>query len=148
MTNKASDEFKPITYGRREDGDFLQTLIDWSRINTIDDICDFKDDEGNQYKRGIPKNKEELLALKELVLHDYQIIDIPDEISSLVNLEVLDIGNNPIIALPDEVFYLPKLNKLYLYGINPSLLSDSQNEKVAELRKNGCFVQIGDDIGM
>jgi len=55
-------------------------LLSTGRKITLLMIRDFKDDEDN--KRGIPKNKEELLTLKEL-LYDYQIIDILDKISSL-----------------------------------------------------------------
>ena len=57
-------------------------LID--NLNWFENICKWADDNNiknlDRYKRGIPRNKEKLFALKELDLSEFDITYLPKEI--------------------------------------------------------------------
>jgi len=67
-------------------------------------------------------------GLKKLMIQNNQIKELPAEIGSLPNLEVLNLANNQLTSLPSEIKNLKKLKKLNIKGnnISPDQISEIQ----------------------
>lgn len=101
--------------------------------------------EFNSFKN-FPHEAYCLNNLKYLNLSHNYITELPIEIGNMTNLISLELKNNNLMALPSSIIKLKKLKKLNL-KMNPNLLlSSNQKEYIAELIKNGCKVQVDDNI--
>ena len=106
-----------ITYTSREDGDLLQTMLDWADNNnlpelTLQESC-IGDDEPPMWK-GFPKDKKTLMELNHLILLEHNLMDIPNEIRCLTNLKEIYLIENDLFDIPDEILDLPNLKHLDL----------------------------------
>lgn len=74
----------------------------------------------------IPEWIGELTDLKRIDMYNDGLIQLPDSICSLANLEYLDLhGNKELVCLPDNIGNLTKLDKLYISGTAITALPDS-----------------------
>lgn len=98
-------------------------LID--NLNWFENICKWADDNNiknlDRYKRGIPRNKEKLFALKELDLSEFDITYLPKEIGYLTNLVTLDLSFRRLELIPFEIGNLINLENLSLGTNNDNL---------------------------
>jgi len=120
-------------------------------------------------QNGIPKSvvpRDEILLkdLKELTLSSYQLLSLPDNIGSLINLEDLwagynfletipttfenlkklkrlSLSNNKLTFLPEEITNLKELELLAL-DKNPLTLTEKQKKWLKSLKGNGCTISI------
>jgi len=102
------------------DNSWIQKLWDWADKNKIDNLYE---DYENYYDRGLPRDKEKLLLLKELNLSNYNLKNIPKELFYLENLEYLDLSNNQITNIPDLFIKFKNLQHLDLSNNNISIVS-------------------------
>jgi len=70
----------------------------------------------------LPRNKNELLSLRELNLHSKNIKYIPSEIKLLQNLERFYVSDNNLVSLPKEIGSLKNLQILWIQGNNIKVL--------------------------
>jgi Leucine-rich repeat (LRR) protein len=90
------------------DDHWVQKLFDWADEFSIDDLH-WEGDSETGFWRGLPRDKEKLTHIDELILSDYNLTYIPKEIARLANLEFLDCSRNKIAVLPSEVGMLINL---------------------------------------
>ncbi len=131
------------SYETRDDGDLLQTMLDWGEINNLPEIMiePCMQEEGEFiYYTGFPRDKKTLMELDHLILYSNEILDIPSEIKCLTNLKELYFMDNYLEQVPDEIFELPNLKHLDLsenYGLK---FTEKQLKKIDELLAKGCEI--------
>jgi len=116
--------------------DFLDNSWIQADKNKIDNLYE---DYENYYDRGLPRDKEKLLLLKELNLSNYNLKNIPKELFYLENLEYLDLSNNQITNIPDLFIKFKNLQHLDLSNNNISIVSkfiDQIKIKYFEIKNN------------
>ena len=88
----------------------------------------------------LEKALKDPLAVKELTLKKSKLTDIPTEIATFKNLEVLDLSKNKITDVPDFIAELPKLHTLILSKNKisrfPTNLAQSPKLHVLNLDRN------------
>lgn len=110
----------------RKKNDWIERLFVWADKNKIPNyewINDNDFDEGGYYN-GIPRDKDKLLNLKILRLHDLNIIKLPSELFCLIQLEELKISNSNLQLLSNDIKNLINLKNLSLTNNNLSILPE------------------------
>ena len=108
------------------DDDWMQRLWDWADANDI-------------YNYPLARDREELLATTELILCNYNLIELPKEIGNLTNLTRLFLLEYLLIELPKEIWNLTNLTEL---GLTFTSLTELSKEignltKLTELNLSG-----------
>lgn len=110
-----------------------EVIEEWMRV-----LWEWAD--ANDIPRGkLPRDREKLLALKEIEFFNMGLEKLPDEFCNLEQLTSLGLWDNWFKALPERIINLKNLDKLNLRG-NPLTLTARQENWINELRKNGCIV--------
>lgn len=110
----------------RKKNDWIERLFVWADKNKIPNyewINDNDFDEGGYYN-GIPRDKDKLLNLKILRLHDLNIVKLPSELFCLIQLEELKISNSNLQLLSNDIKNLINLKNLSLTHNNLSILPE------------------------
>jgi len=136
-----------ISYESREDGDLLQTLLDWADNNdlpalTLHESC--IGDGGPPIWQGFPKDKKTLIEIDHLILLEHNLLEIPSEIKCLTNLKEIYLLDNKLLNVPDEIFELPNLEHLDLSENEDMIITDTQRKRINELVKQGCEILLDD----
>ena len=89
----------------------------------------------------LPESIGQLTKLRRLVVSKNQIDRLPDSIGQLINLECLDISDNPLTTLPESIIQLKKLEFITIAeDITTNKLVDLSAEVTDFLRglRHGC----------
>ncbi|MDR2790889.1 MAG: leucine-rich repeat domain-containing protein [Campylobacteraceae bacterium] len=139
---------------------FFERLLAWAESEGIDDLTY---DTRFKCERGIPRDKQKLLLLRDvnisrsniaelpkelfflglimsLNVRDNRLQILPREISNLKNLNFLDASHNAISELPSELCYLPHLRVIRM-GSNkltfiPNDIGSLENLEFLDLNNN------------
>ncbi len=101
-----------------ENEDWMQRLWDWADENNVPDYAWLEDEEYDEggYWRGLPRDRETLLNLKELILDEIKLIKLPEEIGNLHNLTTLFLRECQLVEVVKEIGNLYNLKTLSLWG--------------------------------
>ena len=119
---KKSKSLMAITNNILSNDDWMQRLWDWADENQIPDL--YEEHKTSKIKRGLARNKEELLNSTYLWLTDNKLTKFTNEIDKLTNLSYLFLDNNKFHNLPKEICNLVNLSGLYLAGNEIEKLPD------------------------
>ena len=86
---------------------WVMELIEWANTYEIDDVL-------NVCSEDVESNKKALLALEKLNLSKKGISQLPDAISKLTNLKVLDMSYSSLDVFPEKIFDLTWLESINL----------------------------------
>lgn len=143
--------------------DWIKSLWAWADENDIGDLEWVEDYVNGECWKGLARDKEKLLTLKEITLSSYRLEDIsneifnlksltylnlefnqlqklPKEIGKLINLTNLNLHRNLLEELPKEIVNLRHLKTLDLTGNTNVILTNEQERWKKELQKKGCIV--------
>lgn len=95
----------------------LFILMSWQQADKFTELTTL---EKLGYFEDIVRATEHKYLVKHLNLKYQDLTEIPTEVYSMSNLEILDVAQNQITVLSDRLVELPKLKKLYL---NSNLIS-------------------------
>jgi Leucine-rich repeat (LRR) protein len=136
---------------QKKDEAWIEKIFAWSDQNIIQPSTYF------------PKNKDDLLRMKNLSLRWNRLTSLPDELFNLQQIEVLELNNNileyissqigkmidlkhlnlninNLKLLPKEIIQLKQLEMLNIKNNKHLVLDDEQISWLIELKKNGCNV--------
>ena len=104
----------------------MYELWQWADKYHIDDlkIYDYNYGCNEEQFRGIPRNKEMLLKIKNLNLSNYNLDKIPEAIGDLPNLVCLNLDSNNLTELPYNLCNLEHLENLSLIENNLTNLEE------------------------
>ena len=93
---------------------WMYELWQWADKYKIDDlkVLDYNYNCNQDEYRGIPRNKEMLLKMKNLNLSHYDLDEIPEAIGDLPNLVCLNLDANKLTELPYNLCNLEHLENL------------------------------------
>ena len=99
-----------------DDNIWIQDLWNWADENNIPDLewVEIQDYVDKGWWRGIPREKEKLVALKALYLDHEQLLDFPIELCRLTNLVQLNLWDNLFNLVPKEIGNLVSLSYINL----------------------------------
>jgi len=118
ITKKLLEEKKKVLV----DDSWIERLWKWADENDIPNCIIIQNLFGGG-DHGIPKDKNKLLNLSELVLENNKLTKLPKEIDNLTILTELDLRDNPNL-----------------------ILTEKQIEWIIQLKKNGCEVDIDSNL--
>jgi len=101
--------------------EWIKEIWNWADKNNIPDL-EYEENIFGEYCKGLPRNKDKLLALTTLNLYDNKLSEIPKEIGNLTNLTYLNLGANNLEELPSEIKNLGNLRELYLWNNHLKIL--------------------------
>lgn len=136
---------------QEKDEGWIEKIFTWSDQNIIQSSTYF------------PKNKDDLLRMKNLSLRWNRLTSLPDELFNLQQIEVLELNNNileyissqigkminlkhlnlninNLKLLPKEIIQLKKLEMLNIKNNKHLVLDDEQISWLIELKDNGCNI--------
>ena len=82
----------------------IAKIYEWA--DSLDIMNGRKQDNDGIFIKGIPRKKEKLLKIRNLILDGDNIEHLPKEIFKLPNIESIDIVNTTVVELPKEVMAL------------------------------------------
>lgn len=92
----------------------IPLLTEFKDLNELD-ISAIQSTGKEHYLGYIPSEIFNLTSLKKLNIRCLDLVNIPSDISKLVNLEEIDLrGNLELKSLPDELLSLPKLKTILI----------------------------------
>lgn len=123
--------------------DWMYKLFQWADKNKIKK---YQLNWYNEYE-GFPRNQNELLQLKQLILHFYEIKIFPKELCNLLNMEVLEFAWNSVTKIPREINHLINLKELSIGNTVPDEWRYGDKNYLEQYLKNtNCLTDLPETI--